>query len=244
MQRIADLKIQGVFCTGVMGRIRLLRKEERKRVVEIVVEEAHRRGVKVIAHTAHHSAHETVELTRHAEQVGADFAILMNPYYPPQREQTIYEWFQFVASRVDIGIWMFDAEYSGLPLSGAYRAHRRYRERSAASRYRAARSLRRVQQLLGGKLVMSEPTETLWLKMMREYGQRVFQSSPAPYLFQTPTSTPMHDYTELGLQGKFAEAEKIAAPMQPLREMAAKWTRSKWVNEKLVPIAISKRGAS
>ena len=90
MKRVADLKIEGVFCTGVMGEFWSLTKEERKRIVEIVVEEAHRRNVKVIAHTAHHSAHETVELTRHAEDVGADFAILMNPYYPPPSEQTIY----------------------------------------------------------------------------------------------------------------------------------------------------------
>ena len=52
MKRIADLKIEGVFCTGVMGEFWSLTKEERKRIVEIVVEEAHRRGVKVIAHTA------------------------------------------------------------------------------------------------------------------------------------------------------------------------------------------------
>jgi 4-hydroxy-tetrahydrodipicolinate synthase len=241
MQRIADLKIQGVFCTGVMGEFWSLRKEERKRVVEIVVEEAHRRGVKVIAHTAHHSAHETVELTRHAEQVGADFAILMNPYYPPQREQTIYEWFQFVASRVDIGIWMFDAEYSGTDLSPELIARIADIENVCGIKIpRPLEHYAKVQQLLGGKLVMSEPTETLWLKMMRDYGQKVFQSSPAPYLFQTPNSMPMHEYTELGLQGKFAEAEKIAAPMQPLRELAVKWTRSKWVNEKLVPIAYIK----
>ena len=47
-----------------MGEFWSLTKEERKRIVEIVVEEARRGGCKVIAHTGRHSAHETVELTR------------------------------------------------------------------------------------------------------------------------------------------------------------------------------------
>ncbi len=80
MRRITDdLHAEGVFCTGVMGEFWSLTKEERLRAVEVVVQEA-KGKCKVIAHTAHHSAKETVELTRHAEEVGADFAVLMNPY--------------------------------------------------------------------------------------------------------------------------------------------------------------------
>ena len=40
-RRVTDgLRIEGVFCTGVMGEFWTLMKEERKRVVKIVVEEA------------------------------------------------------------------------------------------------------------------------------------------------------------------------------------------------------------
>jgi 4-hydroxy-tetrahydrodipicolinate synthase len=241
MKRIADLKIQGVFCTGVMGEFWSLTKEERKRAVEIVVEEAHRRGVKVIAHTAHHSAHETVELTRHAEEVGADFAILMNPYYPPQREQTIYEWFQFIASRVNIGIWMFDAYYAGYGLSPELIARIADIENICGIKIpRPLDKYAQVKKLVGDKIVMSEPSESQWLKMIREYDQQVFQSSPVPYLFQLPGYTPMHDYTELAFQGKWAEAEKIAATLAPQRTVAGKWMHAKWVDENLIPIAYIK----
>jgi 4-hydroxy-tetrahydrodipicolinate synthase len=50
----------------------------------------------------------------------------------------------------------------------------------------------------------------------------------------------MREYTELALSGKFDEAEKIARPMQPLREVAAKWLRANWVQRKLVPISFIK----
>lgn len=242
MRRLTrDLKIEGVFCTGVMGEFWSLAKEERKRVVEIVVDEAKRGNCKVIAHTAHHSAHETVELTRHAQDAGADFVILMNQYYPPATEQTMYEWFKFVADRVDIGLWMFDAEYSGWGMSPELTA--RIADIPNVCGIKIPRPLdhyAKVQKLVGDRIVMSEPSESQWIQMMRDYGQRVFQSSPAPYLMQVPGSLPMRDYTELGLQGRFEEAQKIASGMQPARDLMFKWMRSIWVNRKIVPIAYIK----
>ena len=236
-----DLHIEGVFCTGVMGEFWSLTKEERKRIVQVVVEEAHRGGAKVIAHTAHHSAHETIELTRHAQEVGADFAILMNPYYPPMGEDTIYDWFKLVASRVDIGIWMFDAEFSGVELSPRLIARIADIENVCGIKLpRPVAKYAEVKKLCGDKIVMSNPNEAEWLMMMRDHGQRVFQSSPTPYLCQTATWLPMREYTELGLQGRFDDAAKIAQTMQPLREIQAKWLRAKWVNEQVIPIAYIK----
>src|SRR5262245_14980224 len=73
MRHLTDtLGVDGVFCTGVMGEFWSLTTDERRRIVEIVVAEA-RGKCRVIAHTGHHSAHETVELTRHAQSTGADF---------------------------------------------------------------------------------------------------------------------------------------------------------------------------
>lgn len=235
------LKIEGVFCTGAMGEFWSLTKEERKRIVEIVVEEARRGGCKVIAHTAHHSAHETVELTRHAQEVGADFAILMNPYYPPASEDTIYEWFRFVASRVDIGIWMFDAAYSGYAFSPELTARIAGIENLCGLKVpRPLEHYATVQKLCGDKIVMSNPNENDWLMMMRDYGQKVYQSSPVPYLAQTPTWLPMREYTELGLQGRFDEAATAAERLEPLYKLTSKWMRLSWANKKLLPIAYVK----
>jgi len=77
-----ELAIDGVFCTGTMGEYWALTKEERKRVVEIVVEEAKGKCL-TIPHTGHQSADETIDLTRHAQEVGADFAIVINPNSRP-----------------------------------------------------------------------------------------------------------------------------------------------------------------
>ena len=238
------LHIDGVFCDGVNGEFWSLTKEERKSIVEIVVDEAKKGGCKVIAHTGHHAAHETVELTRHAHEVGANFAIVMNPYFPPASEDTIYEWFKFVASRVEIGIWMWDALYSSYNFSPELTA--RIAEIENVCGIKVSRNVNpldhysKVQKLCGNKIVMSEPTESLWLTMMRDYGQKVLNSVPAPYLFQTPSWLPMREYTELGLQGRFEEAAAVSQTLQPLRDIQTRWLRSKWVEEKTLPIAYIK----
>lgn len=237
---IGTLGVNGVFITGVMGEFWSLTKEERKRIVEVVVEEARGKCI-VIAHTAHHSAHETIELTLHAEVVGADFAIYMNPYYPPANEDMIYDWFSFVAARVNIGIWMFDAAYSGYGLSPQLTARIADIENVCGLKIpRPMDHYTAVKALVGDKLVMSQPNESDWLMLMRDHGQKVHQSSPTPYLYQTADSQPMRDYTELGLAGRFAEATPISNSLEPLRELHEKWLRSRWLNHKIIPIAYIK----
>ena len=203
------LGIEGIFCAGTMGEFWALTKEERKRVVEIVVEEA-RGKCKVIAHTGHHSPHETVDLTRHAQDVGADFAVVINPYFPAAGEQAIYEWFEFVSKHTDIGIWMFDTPFSGIGLSPQLTA--RIADLENICGIKVSRPLEhyaQVQKLCGDRIVLSHPSETEWLKLMRDYGAKVHMSSAAPFLIQTPNWLLMRKYTELGLDGRFDEAASV-----------------------------------
>jgi 4-hydroxy-tetrahydrodipicolinate synthase len=239
MRHLTDaLAIDGVFCTGTMGEFWALTKEERKRVVEIVVEEA-RGKCRVIAHTGHHSPNETVDLTRHAEEVGADFAIVINPYYPDASEDAICEWFRVVASRVQIGIWMFDTAYVyGPPLSPELTA--RIAEIENICGIKIGRPLEHyiaVKRLCGDRIVVSHPSETDCLKLMREHGQQVHMSSAAPFLIQTAAWRPMREYVELALEGRYEEAEAVSRELAPVREVHEKWMREPWLRHKVIPIA-------
>lgn len=238
MRHVTDgLRIEGVFCTGVMGEFWALTKEERKRVVEIVVEEA-RGKCKVIAHTAHHSADETVELTRHAQDAGADFATFMNPYYPPVNEEMIYGWFEYVAARVNIGIWIFDSAFAPCVLSPELTARIAGIENVCGAKIsRPLAHYAEVKRLCGDRIVLSNSSETEWLTLMRDYGQQVHQSTPTPYLFQTPTWLPLREYTELGLSGRYDEAAAVSKTIQPARSIWERCMRVSWQEKKIIPIA-------
>jgi len=241
MRHFTDvLGVAGIFCAGTMGEFWALTKEERKRVVEIVVEEA-RGKCKVIAHTGHHSPDETVDLTRHAQEVGADFAVVINPYYPVAGEQAIYEWFKAVVSKVEIGVWMFDTPFSGMSLSAPLTA--RIAEFENVCGIKVSRPLphyAEVQRLCGDKIVLSHPSETEYLTLMRDHGMRVHMSSAAPFLMQTSSSRLIHDYSELALAGRFDEALKVRDSLEPVRSVHERWLREPWLKEQLIPIAYLK----
>jgi 4-hydroxy-tetrahydrodipicolinate synthase len=220
-----SLGIGGIFCGGVMSEFWALSGAERRRLTEVTVECA-RGKCPVLAHTGQHSAEETIELTRHAAAAGADFAVVINPYYPPASDEGLYRWFAHVCASVDIGVWLFDTGYSGVTLSTELigrlagienvvgikvgRPHERYTELLAA---------------FGDRMLVCSPHEETWLENMTSHGQRVYMSSAAPYLYQTPSWQPMREYTRLALAGEAAKAAQVAATLEPVRAVAAKWLR-------------------
>ena len=218
-----DLQIDGIFCGGVMSEFWALSAAERRRLTEVVVSEC-RGKVPVLAHTGHHSVAETIEATRHAQAAGADFAVVINPYYPPASDDGLYAWFAQVCAGTGLGVWLFDTGYSGVALSDDLIG--RLAEIENVVGIKAGRPHRRYLELLakfGDQILVCSPHEETWLENMREHGQRVYMSSAAPYLYQTPSWQPLREYTSLALAGEFARAAEVAATLDPVRAVAARW---------------------
>jgi 4-hydroxy-tetrahydrodipicolinate synthase len=178
----------------------------------------------VLAHTGQHSAAETIELTRHAESAGADFAVVINPYYPPASDEGLYAWFAHVCRCVDIGVWLFDTSYSGVTLSTGLIERLAGIENVVG--IKVGRDHTRYLELLGrfgDQILVCSPHEETWLENMISHGQRVYMSSAAPYLYQVPDWQPMREYTTLALAGETARAAQVAATLDPVRAVAAKW---------------------
>lgn len=217
------LGIDGIFSGGVMSEFWALSGAERRRLTEVVAERA-RGHCPVLAHTGQHSAAETIELTRHAEAAGADFAVVINPYYPPASDEGLYQWFAHVCGCVDIGVWLFDTGYSGVTLSTGLIERLAGIENVVG--IKVGRSHARYTELLdrfGEQMLVCSPHEETWLENMTSHGQRVYMSSAAPYLYQTPGWQPMREYTTLALAGETARAAEVAATLAPVRAVAAKW---------------------
>ena len=149
--------------------------------------------------------------------------MVINPYYPPASDEGLYRWFAQVCASVDIGVWLFDTSYSGVALStGLIRRLADDRERV---RHQGRPSPRPVPGAAGAgsatQILVCSPHEETWLENMRDHGQRVYMSSAAPYLYQTPGWQPMREYTTLALGGEIAKAEEVAATLDPVRAVAA-----------------------
>lgn len=242
MRHLTDgLHVDGVFCTGAMGEFWALTGDERKRIVEIVVEEA-RGKCRVIAHTGHHAADETVDLTRHAQEAGADYVILMTPYYPYASEAMVAHWFTYVARRTSIGIWLFDTVFSDRPAMSPELFATLAQEPNICGA-KISRTLDHyvaVQKACGDSLVLSSPAESQFLTMIEEHGQRVHQSSAAPYLLQTRESLRVREYATLALSGRFREAHEASSRLNALRTVQHHWIMGDYQNSGILPIAAIK----
>jgi 4-hydroxy-tetrahydrodipicolinate synthase len=99
--------IDGLVPVGTTGESPTLSHEEHRKVVEHVVKVANKR-VKVIAGTGSNATSEALELTRHAASVGADGALMVNPYYNKPTQEGLYRHFIAVADAVKIPIVLYN----------------------------------------------------------------------------------------------------------------------------------------
>jgi 4-hydroxy-tetrahydrodipicolinate synthase len=99
----------GIVPCGTTGESPTLSHEEHDRVIEITVDTVRGR-VPVIAGTGSNSTAEAVRLTRHAQDAGADAALVVTPYYNKPTQRGLYLHFKAVADSVKIPIVLYNIE--------------------------------------------------------------------------------------------------------------------------------------
>jgi len=97
----------GIVPVGTTGESPTLSAEEHKLVIEIAVDEAKGR-VPVIAGTGSNNTEEALDYTRHAEEAGADAALIVVPYYNKPTQDGLYAHFKTIAKAVDIPIFVYN----------------------------------------------------------------------------------------------------------------------------------------
>lgn len=99
--------VNGLVANGSTGEFSAMTHEERKRVVEVVVEAAGGR-VPVVAQTGATTAREAIELTQHAERVGADVVMIVTPYYEPISEEETVDYLKTVCASVELPVMLYN----------------------------------------------------------------------------------------------------------------------------------------
>jgi len=93
--------IDGLVPCGTTGESPTLSHAEHDRVIALTVESAAGR-VPVIAGTGSNATSEAVRLSKHAESVGVDAVLLVNPYYNKPTQKGLYLHFKTIADAVGI----------------------------------------------------------------------------------------------------------------------------------------------
>jgi len=112
-----ELGVYGVVPCGTTGEFVNLTMEEKKRVIDVVIDEVDGK-VSVVAGTGASGTDQALEMTRYAKDAGADAALIVTPFYLKPTDRGIYEHYFTIASEVDLPIILYNIpQCTGVQLS-------------------------------------------------------------------------------------------------------------------------------
>lgn len=97
----------GILVLGTTGEAATLEKEERKRVMEIALEEA-KGKVPLIVGTGTNNTARVLEYTKLAEEMGFDAALIVTPYYNKPTQNGLYAHYSYIAKQTKIPIILYN----------------------------------------------------------------------------------------------------------------------------------------
>ncbi|HYK72574.1 MAG TPA: dihydrodipicolinate synthase family protein [Pseudoneobacillus sp.] len=111
MGRLIDFLIEsgvnGLFFLGSGGEFSQMSKEERKQVAEFATKYVNNR-VPVLIGTGGTSTREIIELNQHANEIGADGVVIINPYYWSLTESNLFDHFGEIAKNTELPILLYN----------------------------------------------------------------------------------------------------------------------------------------
>ena len=212
---VGELRHPMLWCTSGVGEFWSLTLDERKRLLEVAIEEGRAADPDVVvqACTAAMSAKDCLELTRHAQQAGADIVYLQTPMMEAHGGEGVLKFFRYIADRTDIALGMFNSPSSGYVLTPAESA-RIYDEVPAvcATKEGAFRpTSSRLLHELAPDLVIWECDLTVYRAGWLRAGiVGPAQLGTAGYLYETPQQPILSEYWDLIWNDKLIEAMDYA----------------------------------
>lgn len=111
LSRLVEFQVakgsHGLFICGTYGSGPIMTLEERKRVHEIVVDQAKGR-IAVVAHVGTTSTQQSVELAQHAESVGIEYVASVPPYYFHHDDRAVVEYFRALVRAVRVPVYVYN----------------------------------------------------------------------------------------------------------------------------------------
>jgi 4-hydroxy-tetrahydrodipicolinate synthase len=102
-------QIDGIVVLGTTGEAPTLTTSEKQRIIEIS-REMTQSQIKLIVGTGSYSTHETIEQTLQAQNLGADAALIVTPYYNKPTQEGIFKHFETICKATSIPICLYNIQ--------------------------------------------------------------------------------------------------------------------------------------
>jgi 4-hydroxy-tetrahydrodipicolinate synthase len=213
---VDDLGHAMLWLTSGVGEWWSLTMDERRTLLEVAVGEARSVAPDTVvqACTVAASARDSLELTLHAQEHGADICYLQTPPMEVHGGEGVLRFFQYVADRTDIALGMFNSPSSGYVLTAAEMAEIHHRIPAVVAVKEGVPdsvAITRALHALAPELVIWECDTFVYLAGWLEDGiVGPAQLGTTGYLMETPDDKRYTQYWQLIWDGELAEARAFA----------------------------------
>ena len=225
---IRDLQLGGLFIAGKQAEFFSMSMHDRKKLMEIAVDEARLAGNRggagpcgIITSCSDTQLDTVLELAQHSQDIGADYIIVHSPvlHFGADTDETIYEYYRYLSEKVNLGMAMWNHPDCGYTMSPELCNRIADLPNVVAIKYSTDRpDYIRLTELAGHKIHVSNPSEEEWLDNIIELNWKLYLCSTPPFLLQTKNDQRMNEYTRLAFAGDHAAARQVRDSLEPVRQ--------------------------
>ena len=222
---IDDLEIDGLFVAGKQGEFFSMNLEERKRCMEIAVDEVQSqptlRKAGTILSCSDQNMDVVLELAAYAQGLGADYVVIHAPilHFTTEQDEALLDYYTHISEKVDIGIAMWSHPDSGYLMSPEICSRIANLPNIVAIKYSVPQKMySELTRMAGDKLIVSTASEDEWFDNIVQLGWKLYLCSSPPYLMQTAVDKRMRKYTDLAFAGEIGKAKLVRDSLNPVRE--------------------------
>lgn len=110
---LLEKKVSALYLTGSTGEAFMMTPDERKRVVETVVDEAGG-SVPIVAHVGAISTKVSIDLAKHAEACGVDAVSSVPPFYWRFSDEEIFDYYRELTESIGVPMVVYNLALAGL----------------------------------------------------------------------------------------------------------------------------------
>jgi 4-hydroxy-tetrahydrodipicolinate synthase len=97
----------GVLLLGSTGEAILLTNDERKKIIDVVIDEANGK-IPVMVGVAASTTKQTIVNAEYAQEVGADAGLIVQPSYIKPKQSSLYHYFKDIADKVELPLVIYN----------------------------------------------------------------------------------------------------------------------------------------
>jgi uncharacterized protein (UPF0264 family)/dihydrodipicolinate synthase/N-acetylneuraminate lyase len=224
IRHIRQLGVRGAGATWGMGEFWSLTLEERKRVYDIVSDEA-RGQWPIAAHVTHTSAQDMLALASHAEAIGFDLLIVAAPYFVTKMEEQVIDFVRLLADNTRLAIMFYNSPQFGIVMSPAGLA--RLCQIPNVVGVKEASFNRQISiethLMIGTRSIISTPDEWIFFKG-KELGfeQQVMFANTSDWRFDTPQANHYVQFIEMATQGN-PDKRFYETHLRDIKQLSDQW---------------------